>query len=54
MRICFSPEDSFCSCREVPLFILMPIFPVSETVMDLLMKMSLTMSLKMMIDSASR
>ena len=52
MRICFSPDDSFCSCRVVLLFIATPILPVSETVTDLLRKMSLTMSLKMMTDSA--
>lgn len=45
IRICFSPEESFWSCREVPLFIVTPILPVSESPTTLLMKISLTMSL---------
>lgn len=52
IRICFSPDESFWIWRAVPLFMLMPIFPESDTVMVLLMKISLTMSLKMMMDSA--
>ncbi len=52
IRICFSPEDSLWTGRKVPLFMTMPILPVSETVTVLSMKNSLTMSLKMITDSA--
>lgn len=54
MRICFSPDDSFCSCSVVPLFMETPILPVSETSIDLLRYISFTTSLKMMMDSARR
>lgn len=45
MRICFSPEERRFSGSEVPLRMVTPILPVSDTSMFLSMKMSLTMSL---------
>lgn len=52
MRICFSPDDRDWRRRAVPLSILIPTLPVSETCRVLSMKISLTMSLKMIMDSA--
>ncbi len=45
IRICFSPEESFDSDSAVPLFMVIPILPVSERPTVLLMNISLTMSL---------
>ena len=52
IRICFSPDESLWIGSDMPLYIVMPIFPFSDTVTDLSMKNSFTMSLKMMTDSA--
>ncbi len=49
---CFSPDDSLFSWRAPPPSRFTTIFPLSDISISLLMKNSLTMSLKMTIDSA--